>query len=213
MIGIINCDFDPSDETNGGKILQHLIPKAKLIDITKGEKVKLDDYSAFIVTGSEASFDHPLAWIKYLKKLLIQIHQQRKPTLAICFGMQMVAATFGGMVKTKAVDEEGFYKIKLETKDRLFKGLPENLFVYQSHYDIVTNPPPRSQIMSENKKFVEAFRWDNFWCLQFHLEISSQIAHIIAKKDKKVKRTLAKVSNKYCRPRKIIFNFLEICHI
>lgn len=206
MIGIINCDLDLSPQTNGAQLFQHIIPESEIIDLVNGELPEFK-YSGFIITGSRASFDDELNWIPTLKKFLLQINQRNIPCLAICFGMQMVTSTFGGVVTKNVVTEEGFVRIALKNNS-LFENLDSDLQVYESHHDMISQPPPGSIIIAKNATCIQGFLLGNIYCVQFHPEISAVTAAIMAKRDG---QELNHIPEEDFIPEKIISNFVKIC--
>ncbi len=64
------------------------------------------------------------------------------PVLGICYGLQLIASTFGGKVLPSANREYGFARLKIIDSDsRLFASLPDELDVWLSHGDVVTQLP------------------------------------------------------------------------
>ena len=136
---------------------------------------KLDD--AWIITGSAHSVYDDLEWISYLKKKLIEMSKLRKPVLGICFGHQLIADTFGGVVELNSKGwEVGSCKVEI-TEDginnRLFDGLETPLSVYQSHQDIVMSLPKNAILMAKNEMGIQSFVYDDcFYGVQFHPEFT-----------------------------------------
>ena len=58
----------------------------------------IDDYDAYLVTGSPASVNDDLDWIKRLSDTLLAADSKNKRIIGSCFGHQLVAKTFGGEV-------------------------------------------------------------------------------------------------------------------
>jgi len=211
-IGIINCDLDESKETNGGYLLSNLIRGSEVIDFISNPKIdNIQSYNAFIITGSRANFDDIFIWIEKLKLIILEINKNNIPCLGICFGMQMVADVFGGELLSNKVDEFGYYVI--DTFDsKLFDNLGNNLVVYQSHHDIVSKVPPGARIIGKNENSIQAFEFRNFYCVQFHPEISFKIAKIMAERDgDDWDKILNWIGEKYNLSEKIISNFLHLC--
>src|SRR5215203_2953933 len=97
------------------------------------------------------------------------------PVLGICFGVQLLAQFLGGKVEKGQKREYG--KGNLTVKDRrcaLFKGLPAELQVWNSHGDKLTRLPRDFVVVAttENSNYaaIEHPR-RKFFGLQFHPEV------------------------------------------
>ena len=209
MIGIINCDLDESAETNGAILLNRIVTDSQIIDVVRGESISYN-YLGFIITGSRASHDSDEEWVERLREAVQEIHRRRIPCLCICFGMQVVANLFGGIVESDAVDEEGFTEISLRSQgnERLFSDLPKKLNVFQSHHDIVAVPPPRARVVAANNTCIQGFVLDNFYCLQFHPEISLEVASVMFERDGLDLERLRSVEAGYNVPERFVKNFV-----
>lgn len=210
MIGIINCDLDESFETNGGHIISRIIKNSEVIDFVSGSQLSFD-YDGFVITGSRASYNEDFEWIKRLREVVLEIDRLKIPCFAVCFGMQFVADVFGGKVSLNAVDEDGFVSLDLG-ESPIFSGLPEELFVYESHHDIVASPPEGAVLIAENSNCIQGFHLRNFYCVQFHPEISAEVATIMAQRDNlDVDSKLNGVEKDYSFPERMLLNFADIC--
>jgi GMP synthase (glutamine-hydrolysing) len=67
--------------------------------------------------------------------------EQGVPVLGICYGMQALAAKFGGVVQTSARREYGYAEVRLAGTDPLLAGLGTGLKVWMSHGDRVERLP------------------------------------------------------------------------
>jgi len=63
------------------------------------------------------------------------------PTLGICYGMQLMADTLGGVVQPAPQREYGHAQVTLEPVCPLFADLPSSLRVWASHGDLVAAVP------------------------------------------------------------------------
>ncbi|TCI05589.1 amidotransferase [Corallincola luteus] len=58
----------------------------------------LDDYDGFLITGSKADAFADDAWIVRLRAFASQLVSEKRPTVGICFGHQLLALVIGGQV-------------------------------------------------------------------------------------------------------------------
>ena len=92
----------PPDGIKFQHLLQPVMPETELhvFDVVAEEyPANLDDYSAYLLTGSPASVTDSLPWIDKLLSVVSELHAQRTPMIGICFGHQVVAKALGGRVE------------------------------------------------------------------------------------------------------------------
>ena len=56
----------------------------------------IDDYDAYIITGSKSGVYEDLPWITVLGDFVKLIHKRKKKLIGICFGHQLIASVLGG---------------------------------------------------------------------------------------------------------------------
>ena len=106
------------------------------------------------------------------------------PILGICYGLQLMANMLGGKVEKSSRREYGRGKLKILRKSILFKNLPSELTVWNSHGDALNKIPNgfRAAARTENSSFaaIEDPK-KKFYGLQFHPEVehSQKGSHII----------------------------------
>lgn len=213
MIGIIKCDLDENQETNGAHIINSIIPNSEIINFCSGEEIaNIKDYQGFIISGSRASYNDDEPWIRTLRKLLLEINEFNIPCLGVCFGMQLIADVFEGQLQNNYVDEEGFSFINIEEgQETIFKNLSTKLMVFQTHHDAVIDLPRGAILLAKNNNCIQAFQYFNFYGVQFHPEITANIATIMATRDNEnVQKKLNGVPKDYELPRKIFENFVRL---
>ncbi len=96
------------------------------------------------------------------------------PILGICYGMQLMAADLGGIVKEAQKREYGKTSITITKRVELFKGLGEQLVAWMSHADQVREAPPGFAVVavSDNTPVAAIADEDRkFYGLQFHPEV------------------------------------------
>jgi GMP synthase (glutamine-hydrolysing) len=99
----------------------------------------------------------------------------RGPILGECVGMQLMALHFGGKAGPAELPEYGLAKMHVVEEDDLFKGLPSEFLVWESHNDEVKNAPDFALLaMSDNCK-IQAIKHVSkpLYGVQFHPEVNN----------------------------------------
>jgi len=96
------------------------------------------------------------------------------PVLGICYGMQLLAQTLGGVVERAEVGEFGRSELTVHDPGRLLAGLPRAQACWMSHRDSVKQPPPgfvalASSTASPVAAFEDPAR--GVYAIQFHPEV------------------------------------------
>lgn len=96
------------------------------------------------------------------------------PVLGICYGHHLLAKGFGGEIVKGSLREYGRTRVKIVNKDNLFQEVPDELWVWMSHWDTVIKPPNGWIVTSISEKGIITSMTDNkrFYSTQFHPEVS-----------------------------------------
>ncbi len=123
-----------------------------------------------ILSGSPYSVRDKNAPQIDLKKLVGNI-----PVLAICYGAQYIAHTFGGSVESSQTREYGRAELTIiENNERIFEGIPKTSEVWMSHGDSITQLPTNAKLIASTPNVINAaykIEEDNIYALQFHPEV------------------------------------------
>jgi GMP synthase (glutamine-hydrolysing) len=102
---------------------------------------RLASYDGLVITGSPRSLVRPEPWMDEAAETVRQSAAAGVPTLGVCFGHQLIGYAFGGRVRQNPNGwEVGTVEVELTgegRRDPLFEGLPERIFVNESHRDEV----------------------------------------------------------------------------
>lgn len=97
------------------------------------------------------------------------------PILGICYGMQALAMQLGGKVEGSNQCEFGYAQVDVVESNALFKGLGEQLDVWMSHGDKVTELPAGFELAAQTASCPIAAMSDSarqLYGLQFHPEVT-----------------------------------------
>ncbi|XP_006851056.2 gamma-glutamyl peptidase 3 [Amborella trichopoda] len=138
----------------------------------------IDDYSGFVVTGSQFDAHANDPWILQLCQTLKCLHHMKKKILGICFGHQVLARALGGSTGRAPIGWDlGLSTVNLETM-RIYElfglDLTSQVKVIEIHQDQVKRLPPDALILgSSHKTRVEMFSiGDHVLGIQSHPELT-----------------------------------------
>ncbi len=129
----------------------------------------LNSYKALILSGSPYSVRESDSPRIDLKNLL-----NKFPTLAVCYGAQLIAHEMGGVVAASNIREYGRANLFFtHINSVLFEGIENNTQVWMSHSDTVKKLPKNSLLLASSDDVENvAYKFsDNVYCLQFHPEV------------------------------------------
>src|ERR1035437_3324661 len=125
-----------------------------------------------ILSGSPFSVNDDGAPMADIKKL-----SEKLPVLGICYGAQLTAKAFGGIVEKSDKREYGRAVLKILQKNKLLKDVSETSNVWMSHSDTIKKLPDEFEILGTTESIpVAAFKTTisnhkTIYGLQFHPEV------------------------------------------
>ena len=126
-----------------------------------------------ILSGSPFSVnDENFPWVD-IEKLNNQL-----PILTICYGAQLTAKSYGGVVNKSNKREYGRANLQIQQQDILFKNIETNSQVWMSHSDSIVQLPQGFQVLATTNDipvaaFKKATDGSALYGLQFHPEVIS----------------------------------------
>ena len=132
-----------------------------------------DGYDVLVPMGSIRSLtntDEIDSWIFTEIDMVRQAADRGTPILGVCFGGQLLAATFGGTVERAPVTEIGWYEIFDAAGNGQRNPLGRGPW-FQWHHDRFT-PPPEAEVLAVNPNAVQLFRLGRSVGTQFHPEVT-----------------------------------------
>jgi GMP synthase (glutamine-hydrolysing) len=139
------------------------------------------DISSVIITGSHSMVTDGHGWIESLCCWIREFADTGFPVLGICYGHQLLAMAWGGIVEFHpSGGETGTVWIKLTDEglnDSLLGIFPVNFIAHVSHAQSVTRLPANARVLAYNDfEPHHSFRIDNnVWGVQFHPEFNKGI--------------------------------------
>lgn len=127
--------------------------------------IKARNPKGIILSGGPSSvFD------KDAPKVEVRDLLQVAPLFGICYGMQLLAHVFGGLVETSTMREYGHMWIEWKSQ---IKDVPKEQKVWMSHGDVVKVPPPGFEVTAFSQSgHPAAMRAPRIMAVQFHPEVA-----------------------------------------
>ena len=179
-----------------------------------GELPASYEYDGFVVTGSRSSVYGDEDWIEPTTAWAREAVDRGLPALGICFGHQLLADALGGTVEDMGEYELGYRTVHHDGSG-VFDGIDEEMLVFTTHGDAVTDLPPGATETARNDYGTHGFRKGHVFGVQSHPEYDLETARNVAAgkdlPDERIKRVLdAATEENYrraCEAKTIFGNF------
>jgi GMP synthase (glutamine-hydrolysing) len=152
------------------------------VELDEGEP--LPDWRAFdaiVAMGGpmSANDDDALPWLAGEKRAIGEAVRAGTPFWGVCLGVQLLAAALGARVYTGPEPEVGLLPVELTHDGRgdpVFGELDAELVTLQWHGDTFDLPEGAVRLASSPAYSNQAFCFERAYGVQFHLEVSAEMA-------------------------------------
>ncbi|TVR23234.1 MAG: type 1 glutamine amidotransferase [Nitriliruptor sp.] len=141
----------------------------------------LDAFDAYLVTGSRLDAVADDDWIQELAGFLRGAHQERTPTVGICFGHQLIAHALGGRVERATAGwGVGVHDAWVPPDGGRAVGLPSRFRLLHSHQDQVLELPAGGEVVASSTHApIAALRVGSLLGFQGHPEFTPRYAEAL----------------------------------
>jgi GMP synthase (glutamine-hydrolysing) len=152
------------------------------VELDEGEQLPdWHEFDAIVAMGGPMSVNDEaeLPWLAVEKRLIGEAVRAGTPYWGVCLGVQLLAASLGAPVYAGVEPEVGLLPVELTDEGRadpVFTDLPADLVTLQWHGDTFDLPHGAVRLASSRAYENQAFRYDRAYGLQFHLEVSPEMA-------------------------------------
>lgn len=133
------------------------------------KQYETDAVKGYVLSGGPSSLsaeDSP--------RLSKSFYDTDKPILGICYGMQLIAEHFDGLLEASQTREYGRAKFTVKNDRSILAGIPQNSIVWMSHGDSITKMP-KGFTQSGSSDTLEMAAIENherkIYGIQFHPEV------------------------------------------
>jgi GMP synthase-like glutamine amidotransferase len=153
------------------------------VEIDEGEPLPdWREFDAIVAMGGPMSVNDEarLPWLTEEKQLIADAVRAGTPYWGVCLGVQLLAASLGARVYSGSQPEVGILPVELTLDglmDPVFEGLPHGVLTLQWHGDTFDLPHDAVRLAGSPAYPNQAFRVQKAYGVQFHLEVSAEMAH------------------------------------
>ena len=152
------------------------------VELDEGEPLPhWREFDAIVAMGGPMSVndDAELPWLATEKRAIGEAVRAGTPYWGVCLGVQLLAASLGARVYAGDVPEVGLLPVEITREGRadpVFGDLADDLVTLQWHGDTFDLPHGAVRLASSPAYANQAFRFGRAYGVQFHLEVSAEMA-------------------------------------
>ena len=152
------------------------------VELDEGEPLPdWREFDAIVAMGGPMSVNDEVAlpWLTEEKRAIGEAVRAGKPFWGVCLGVQLLAASLGARVYPGPEPEVGLLPVELTDEGRadpVFGGMETGIATLQWHGDTFDLPDGAVRLARSSAYENQAFRFERAYGVQFHLEVSSDMA-------------------------------------
>jgi GMP synthase-like glutamine amidotransferase len=151
------------------------------IELDEGEQIPDGAVDAIVAMGGPMSVNDEAAlpWLAGEKRFVGDAVRSGTPFWGVCLGVQLLAASLGARVYPGSEPEVGLLPVELTEEardDPVFAAVSTQLVTLQWHGDTFDLPAGATRLAGSLAYPNQAFRFANAYGVQFHLEVSPEMA-------------------------------------
>jgi GMP synthase-like glutamine amidotransferase len=152
------------------------------VEVDAGEELpEWREFGAIVAMGGpmSANDDDVFPWLSDEKQLIGDAVRAGLPYWGVCLGVQLLAASLGARVYAGDEPEVGVLPVELTEegrRDPVFSALPPSIPALQWHGDTFDLPDGAVRLAGSSAYPNQAFRFENAYGVQFHVEVSAAMA-------------------------------------
>ena len=151
------------------------------VELDEGDPIPDGEFDAIVAMGGPMSVNDEasLPWLAGEKRFVAEAVRAGTPYWGVCLGVQLLAASLGARVYPGQEPEVGLLPVELTEDaraDPVFGGAPDRLVTLQWHGDTFDLPDGAVRLAGSLAYPNQAFRYANAYGVQFHLEVSTEMA-------------------------------------
>ena len=155
------------------------------VELDEGEAIPGDEFDAIVAMGGPMSVNDEasLPWLAEEKRFVAEAVRAGTPYWGVCLGVQLLASSLGARVYSGDEPEVGLLPVELTEEaaaDPVFSAVPNELLTLQWHGDTFDLPDGAARLAGSPAYPNQAFRFANAYGVQFHLEVSTEMARELA---------------------------------
>jgi GMP synthase-like glutamine amidotransferase len=151
------------------------------VELDEGERIPDGGFDAIVAMGGPMSVNDEasLPWLAGEKRFIADAVRSGTPYWGVCLGVQLLASSLGARVYPGSEPEVGILPVELTEEaalDPVFSTAPSELVTLQWHGDTFDLPHGAVRLAGSPAYRNQAFRFENAYGVQFHLEVSTEMA-------------------------------------